>query len=189
MGMGKVPSREEALALVEQHLTNRNLVKHSLAVEAIMRGLAEHLGEDAELWGRVGLLHDVDYDLTAKDPSQHTLVGSRMLAEAGVREDIVRAVLVHNEAHGVPRETTLDKALYCADALSGLVTAAALIRPEKKLAPVTVDFIMRRFGERSFARGANRDQIRACAEIGLELEEFVGIGLRAMQACADALGL
>lgn len=187
--MGKVPSRAEALALVEQHISNRNLVKHSLAVEAIMRGLAKRLHEDEELWGIIGLLHDIDYDLTAKDPSQHTLVGSRMLADLGMREDIVRAVLVHNEAHGVPRETLLDKALYCADALSGLVTAAALIRPEKKLAPVTVDFIMRRFGEKAFARGANREQIKSCTEVGLELEEFVGIGLASMQETAADLGL
>jgi putative nucleotidyltransferase with HDIG domain len=164
-------------------------VKHCLAVEAIMRGLAVRLDENVAFWSLVGLLHDVDYDLTAKDPSQHTLVGSRMLAEIGLREDLVRAVLVHNEAHGIPRETTLDKALYCADALSGLVTAAALIRPEKKLAPVTVDFIMRRFGEKSFARGANRDQIKSCSEIGLQLDEFVGIGLGSMQAIAEDLGL
>lgn len=189
MAEGKVPSREEALALVEQHLTNRNLIKHSIAVEAIMRGLADRLNDDVELWGTVGLLHDLDYDLTAKDPSQHTLVGSRMLAEMGMRDDIVRAVLVHNEAHGEPRQTTMDRALYCADALSGLVTAAALIRPEKSLAPVTVEFIMRRFGEKSFARGANRDQIRTCSELGLELEEFVAVGLKAMQARADELGL
>jgi len=187
--MGRVLSREEALALVEKHIANRNLIKHCFAVEAIMRGLAVHLNEDVEIWGLVGLLHDVDYDLTAKDPAQHSLVGSRMLAELGVREDIVRAVLAHNEVHGTPRETALDKALYCADALSGLVTAAGLIRPEKKLAPVTVDFIMRRFGEKSFARGANREQIRASSELGLGLEEFVGVGLTAMQEIAPELGL
>jgi uncharacterized protein len=186
---GRDMTRDEALALVESNISNRNLVKHCLAVEAIMRGLAIRLGADVEFWGLVGLLHDVDYDLTAKDPSQHTLVGSRMLAEMGLREELVQAVLVHNEAHGIPRSTMLDKALYCADALSGLVTAAALIRPEKKLAPVTVDFIMRRFGEKSFARGANREQIKSCSEIGLGLEEFVGIGLEAMQAQAEALGL
>lgn len=186
---GKDMSRDEALALVEANISNRNLVKHCLAVEAIMRGLATRLKEDVSFWGLVGLLHDVDYDLTAKDPSQHTLVGSRMLAELGLRQDLVRAVLVHNEAHGVPRESTLDKALYCADALSGLVTAAALIRPDKNLAPVTVDFIVRRFGEKAFARGANREQIKSCSEIGLPLEEFVDIGLRSMQAIAGDLGL
>ncbi|MDA8217708.1 MAG: HDIG domain-containing protein [Dehalococcoidales bacterium] len=186
---GTLLSRPEALALIEAKISNRNLVKHCLAVEAIMRGLAERLDEDAELWALVGLLHDVDYDLTAKDPAQHTLVGSRMLAEMGIREDVVRAVLVHNEIHGEPRVSAMDKALYCADALSGLVTAAALIRPEKKLAPVTVDFIMRRFGEKAFARGANRDQIRACSEIGLELEDFIAIGLTSMQGAAGDLGL
>jgi uncharacterized protein len=186
---GKDMSRADALALVEANIANRNLVKHCLAVEAIMRGLASRLGEDVAFWGLVGLLHDVDYDLTAKDPTQHTLVGSRMLAELGLRADLVRAVLVHNEVHGVPRESTLDRALFCADALSGLVTAAALIRPDKKLAPVTVDFIMRRFGEKAFARGANREQIKSCSEIGLQLEEFVDIGLKAMQVVAGDLGL
>ena len=182
-------TREEASALVLEHITNPNLRKHSYAVEAIMRGLAERLDADVEFWGLVGLLHDVDYDPTAKDPSQHTLVGSRMLAEMGLRSDLVRAVLVHTEAHGEPRTSLLDKALYCADALSGLVTAAALIRPEKRLAPVSVEFIMRRFGEKAFARGANREQIRSCADIGLELEEFVGIGLRSMQSVSGSLGL
>jgi uncharacterized protein len=182
-------SRDEALALANEHVKNPNLIKHMLAVEAIMRALAPRFHEDEDLWALVGLLHDVDYDVTAKDPSQHSLVGSRMLAEMGMREDSVQAVLAHNEVHGAPRVSVLDKALHCSDALSGLVTAAALIRPEKKLAPVTVDFIMRRFGEKSFARGANREQIRTCAEIGLELEEFVDIGLVAMQAISEDLGL
>lgn len=186
---GRDISREEALALVKQHVRNQNLIKHMLAVEAIMRALAARFDEDVELWGVVGLLHDVDYDLTEKDPKQHTLVGSRMLADMGVREDIVRAVLVHNEAHGEPRTTLMDKALNCTDAVSGLVTAAALIRPEKKLSAVTVPFIMRRFGEKAFARGANRDQIRECEGIGLGLEEFIEISLRAMQGIADDLGL
>ncbi|MHB1131132.1 MAG: HD domain-containing protein [Chloroflexota bacterium] len=182
-------SRDEALALVEESISNVNLRKHCYAVEAIMRGLAVRLAQDPDVWGLVGLLHDVDYDLTAKDPAQHTLVGSRMLAALGLRQDLVHSVLVHNEIHGEPRLSLLDKALYSADALSGLITAAALIRSEKTLAPVTVEFIMRRFGEKGFARGANREQIKACAELGLSLEEFIGLGLKSMQTVAPALGL
>ncbi len=189
MALSPVPTREEALSLIHDNISNANLIKHSLAVEAIMRGVAERLGEDVALYSVVGLLHDVDYDQTAKNPEQHTMVGSRMLADMGVRDDIVRAVLVHNEIHGEPRLTTMDKVLYSADALSGLITAAALIRKDKRLESVDTEFILRRFGEKAFARGANRDQIKACTEFGLTMEEFIGIGLASMKKIAPELGL
>lgn len=181
--------RAEALALVEANVKNRNLVKHMLAAEAIMRRLAEHLGEDPDRWGLAGLLHDVDYDVTAEDPLRHTQVGAEMLTAAGVDEDVVYCVKVHNHAHGLPRLSRMDKALYAIDPLTGLITAAALIRKEKSLDGVTVEFIMRRFGEKAFARGANREQIKLCSELDLPLEEFVGLGLEAMQGIAADLGL
>lgn len=181
--------REEALKLVQDNVSNQNLINHMLATEAIMRAVAARFGEDEATWALAGLLHDVDYDTTKDDPARHSLLGSQMLAELGVDPRIVYAVKAHNEAHGDPRLSLLDKALYAVDPLTGLITAAALIRPEKKLAAVTTKSIMKRFGEKSFARGANREQIMTCADLGLELQEFVSIGLSAMQSVAEDIGL
>lgn len=181
--------REAALRLVTENVSNQNLIKHMLAAEAIMRALAAHFGEDQDTWGLAGLLHDLDYDTTKDDMNTHSLVSSQMLTELGVGPEIAYAVKVHNEAHGDPRVSRLDKALYAVDPLTGLITAAALIRPEKKLSAVTAESVLKRFGEKSFARGANREQIKTCSEIDLTLDQFVAIGLAAMQSIADELGL
>ncbi|NLB88610.1 MAG: HDIG domain-containing protein, partial [Syntrophomonadaceae bacterium] len=125
--------RGQALALLKENLKNENLINHSLAVEAIMRGLAERLGEDVEKFGLAGLLHDIDYDVTFDDPSRHSLLGAEILEKHGFPEDIVYAVKVHNEMHGFERLSLMDKALYAADPTSGFITAAALVRPDKKL--------------------------------------------------------
>jgi len=182
-------TRQEALAYLEKHLQNDNLIKHSLAVESIMRGLARHLGEDEEKWGITGLLHDIDYETTATDPERHSQVGAQMLTTAGLDEDMVYAVKVHNEAHGLPRNSLLDKALFAADPTSGFITAAALVRPEKQLAFVEVKSLKKRFKEKAFAKGANRDNMAACTELGLELEDFLALSLAAMQQDAAELGL
>lgn len=181
--------RTAALSLLKKNLTNKNLFNHSLAVEAVMRRLAKHFGQDEEKWGLAGLLHDIDYDRTKDDPSRHSLEGAEMLAELGLPEDVVYAVKVHNHYHGLPRLSLMDKALYATDPLTGLIVAGALIRPEKKLAAVDVPFLMHRFHEKSFARGANRETIKACSELGLSLEEFMGLGLEAMQGIAKELNL
>ena len=181
--------RTEALELLKTQLTTINLFKHSLAVEAIMGALARRFGEDEDLWRLAGLLHDIDYEFTKDDPHAHSLKGSEMLAEAGLDPRIVYAVKVHNEIHGDPRLSLMDKALFCTDPVTGLITAAALIRPDKKLAAVTPAFILNRFAEKGFARGANRETIRACADIGMSLEDFVTVGLEAMQGISADLGL
>lgn len=181
--------REEALKLVQKEVKNRNLIKHMLAVEAIMRALAARLGEDVEQWGLAGLLHDIDYDKTADKPELHSLVGADMLAAAKVDPRIVYAVRVHNEVHGLPRISFLDRALYAADPLSGLIVAAALIHPDRKLASIDVPFILNRFAEKSFARGANREQIETCNDFGLSLESFIDLSLQAMRGISGQLGL
>lgn len=181
--------RERAYIELTARLTNKNLIKHSLAVEAIMRKLAEHFREDPETWGLAGLLHDIDYDRTADEPMRHGLLGAEILENLEVDPEIVYAVKAHNEVLGIERKRRIDKALYSADPVSGLITAGALILPSKKLAEVTVDFIVKRMGEKSFARGANRDQIRKCEELGLSLEQFLEISLAAMQEIAEQLGL
>lgn len=181
--------REEALNSVRANVENENLVKHMLATEAIMRSLARRLGEEEGEWGLTGLLHDIDVELTEGDMGSHSKLGADLVREMGVSEAMANAVLRHNETHGIPRETLLDKALFCADPLTGLIMAAALVRPDKKLAGVEAKSVRKRFKEKSFAAGASREQISSCLGIELELDEFIELGLEAMKGIAKELGL
>jgi putative nucleotidyltransferase with HDIG domain len=181
--------REEALRLIKQEVKTKNLIKHMLAVEAVMRRLAEELGQDEELWALTGLLHDLDYDRTMDQPEQHGLLSAQILEEKGLPPELIQAVKAHNEVLGVERQTLLDKALYAADPVTGLLVAAALIHPQKKLAAIDLDFVMNRFKEKSFARGADRGQIESCSELNLSLERFMTLSLEAMQSIAADLGL
>ena len=183
-------NREEALESVRANVENENLVRHMLATEAIMRALARRLGGDEAEWGLTGLLHDIDVELTGGDMTSHSKLGADLVKEMGGSEAMAKAILSHNEAHGVPLETKLDKALFCADPLTGLITAAALVRPDKKLASVEAKSVKKRFKEKSFAAGANREQIALCtADLSLTLEDFIALGLEAMQGVAGELGL
>ena len=181
--------RKEVIDSINENVENKNLVKHMLATEAILRALARRLGEDEEEWGLTGLLHDIDVELTGGDMSSHSKLGADLAKELGASEAMVHAILCHNEAHGVPRETKLDKALFCVDPLTGLITAAALVRPDKKLAGLEAKSVIKRLKEKSFAAGANREQISLCSEIGLELGKFIELGLTAMQEISSDLGL
>lgn len=181
--------RAELVKEVESRIKTKNLFKHILAVEAVMRGLARHFGEDEDRWGAAGLLHDIDYEETKTDPATHSLLSGKMAQEMGFDQEIVDAVKAHNEYHGLPRTTGMAKALYSGDPLTGLIVAAALVSPEKKLGAIDTAFVVHRMGEKSFAKGANRDIIRACSELGLSVEEFVAIGLSAMQRIHEELGL
>jgi putative nucleotidyltransferase with HDIG domain len=180
-------NRAEALTLVQSMVSNRNLLKHMLATEACLRSLARKLGEDEEKWGLAGLVHDVDYDQTKDDTSRHGFVGADILAQKGVEPDIIQAVKAHVCA--VPIQSKLDRALYASDPITGLIVAAALMHPTRKLASVDTDFVMRRYKEKKFAAGANREQIATCSELGLSLEDFTTICIAAMQSIAADLGL
>ena len=182
-------TRKEALDSVKANVENENLVKHMLATEAIMRVLARRFGEDEEEWGLTGLLHDIDMELTEGDMSIHSKLGADLARELGANEAMTHAILCHNEAHGVPLETNLDKALFCVDSLTGLITAAALVRPDKKLAGLEANSVKKRFKEKSFAAGVDREQISQCSQIGLEFDEFIELGLEAMKGIAADLGL
>ena len=182
-------NREEALESVRTNVENENLVRHMLATEAIMRALARRLGEDEKEWGLTGLLHDIDVELTGGDMTSHSKLGADLVRDMGGSPAMARAILSHNEAHGVPLETKLDKALFCADPLTGLITAAALVRPDKKLASVEAKSVKKRFKEKSFAAGASREQISQCSNLEIELDEFIELGLKAMQGIAKELGL
>ena len=172
-----------------KYIDNKNLLKHMIATEAVMIRLAKYFDQDPDVWGLAGLLHDIDYEETKDKPEIHGIRGAEILAGLGLAEEIGYAVKVHNDRIGLPRVSLLDKALYAIDPLTGLIVAGALIRPEKKLAVVDVPFLRKRFDEKSFARGANRQQIQACSELGLNLEEFLGLGLEAMQGIAGELEL
>lgn len=183
-------TRDEAYTLMAQMLQSPNLRKHALAVEAIMRALARRFAEDEEEYAVVGLLHDADYELVAKDPKRHTLVTEEKLRPLGVSERIISAIKAHHDGIKEGRDNTLEKSIYAADELSGLITAVALVRPDKKLASVTVDSVIKKFPEKSFAKGAKREQILACEEeLDIPLRDFIQIGLSAMQEISDDLGL
>ena len=180
--------REKILDSVYTNVQDRNMIKHMLATEAIMRSLARKLGEDEEEWGLTGLVHDIDVELVKDDMSSHSRLGADIAEELGASEAMTHAVLCHNEAHDVPRETRLDKALFCADPLSGLITAAALVRPDK-LTGLTATSVMKRFREKGFAAGVSREQVAQCRGIGIELEEFISLGIEAMKGIASELDL
>jgi predicted hydrolase (HD superfamily) len=156
------------------------------AVEAVMRALAGCLGAEADLWGVTGLLHDLDYAETAEDPQRHARLTCQMLA-GRLPDEALHAILAH--CGHVPAETPMDWALYCADPTTGLIVAAALMHPSKKLGGLDAQFLLRRFNEKRFAAGADREQIKRCGELGLELEDFLGLSLAAMQGVAAELGL
>ncbi len=182
-------TRDELLLEVEKRVPTKNLFKHILAVEAVMRRIAEELGQDVDRWGAAGLLHDIDYEETKSDPERHSLLSGQIAREFGYDEEIARAVEAHNHVHGIPRETLMDKVLYAADPLTGLIVAGALVSPSKKLSGIDADFIVHRMGEKSFARGANRETIRACSDFGMDLHRFIELGLEAMQGISGELGL
>ncbi len=180
-------TREEALKLIKSKVKNKNLVKHMIATEVCMSALANHFQEDEPLWSLTGLLHDLDYDQTAKDPDKHGMVTADMLEEMDVDDRMVYAVRAH--AGHVEAESMMDKALFAVDPLTGLIVAATLMHPTKKLENVDTGFVLNRFKEKRFAAGADRDSIKTCESLGLSLEEFISISLEAMTGAADELGL
>lgn len=193
-------TREEALKLVQEKIQNQNLIKHCLAVEACMKGFAGYfmknlptaLGTnpvDLDQWGLAGLLHDIDYETTKDKPQEHSIIGAKMLEDAGLDKEICEAVKTHNEIHGIKPESLMAKILLPVDPLTGLIIASVLVLPSKKIAEVTTENVLNRFKEKGFAKGANREIIAKCIDAGLELEEFVKIGLEAMQKISNQLGL
>ncbi len=175
--------------MVKEHLKDDKLVKHVLAVEAIMRNLAKHLGEDEELWGIVGLIHDLDYQETMNSPEVHATKTVEYL-QGLVPQEVINAVKAHNyEYTRVRPQTRLEKGLICSDAVSGLVIAAALVMPTKKLEQVRVETLKKKFKDKTFASATGRDRIRVCEEIGVPIAEFFRISLEALQKISSSLGL
>lgn len=182
-------NRSIAMEELKIRIENENLMKHSLAVEAIMRKMAYYFHEDIELWGMAGLVHDIDIERVQNDMSLHGLMGGDILEDLNFDETVVYAVRAHNPHNGLDRRRKIDKALYCADPMSRLIAACALILPEKKLGKIDKDIVLKRFYEKGFAQIANRDQIATCSELELSLEDFIELSLEAMKESSDELGL
>jgi putative nucleotidyltransferase with HDIG domain len=182
--------RDQAMELLHKHLAQPNMIKHCLASEAVMRALAKHLNEDEELWGLAGLLHDLDAEATADDMAIHTHQTVEILTEIGVDPQIIDAIHMHNEeAHDKKRSSRLHHALAAGETITGLITATALVYPDKKLASVKPKSVRKRIKERQFAAGANRDIIKECELIDIPLPDFCDLCLEAMQGIAADLGL
>jgi putative nucleotidyltransferase with HDIG domain len=182
-------TRGQALDLLHEHTEGPGLRKHALSVEAAMRAYARKQGEDEELWGVTGLLHDFDYE---KHPSkeEHPFVGCAILRERGCPPEMIEAILGHAAYSGTPRVTPMARALFAVDELCGLITATALVQPGKTLAEVTADSVLRKMKKKEFARSVNREEIaQGAEELGVPLEEHVAFTLAALQAQAGALGL
>lgn len=181
--------REEALDLVHKNIKRKNLVKHVLAVEAIMRMLAERMGKDVKRWGLLGLLHDLDFDETYNRPELHATKTVEMLKDK-VDYEMIRAIKAHNyEYTGVEPKTEMEKALIAADAISGLIVACALVMPSKTLAEVRPQTVIRRLKQKDFARNCNRNHMLLCRELGLSWEEFAELSLQALQSIHKELEL
>lgn len=183
-------TRDQALAIVREFVKNENLVRHMLAVEAAMAAYAQKYGEDVEKYRITGLLHDFDWEIHPTAPD-HPIKGEAILRQRGVDEGVIRAILAHGNYTGVPRDNLLAKVLYACDEITGLVTTTALVRPSKSIADVEVKSIKKKWKDKAFAAGVNRDEVEEGArELGVDLwEEHIPTVLKAMQAIAKDLGL
>jgi len=194
MPSADLPSRADALAIVEEFTASESLRKHMLAVEAAMRAYADHFEEDGDRWALAGLLHDFDYERfpnAAHSPTEeHPAHGVRVLRERGYPDDVLQAILGHATYTGVPRETRMARALFAVDELTGLITATALVRPSRSVLEVDARSVRKKMKDKAFARGVNRDDVvQGAAELGIDLDEHITFVILAMQRNAAVLGL
>jgi len=183
-------TRDEALECLQAHLKNEKLISHCLATEAIMRALAQKFEEDQEIWGLAGLLHDLDYEITAEDPSRHGEETARLLEAQGVLPVITNVIKKHNaEGLGLERSTVFEHALTCAETITGMIVATALVYPDKKISSVKTKSVTKRMKTPHFARAVSRARILECEKIGIPLNDFVVLSLGAMSEIAEEIGL
>ena len=187
--MGETPTREDSWALLTEYTDNPSLIKHALGVEAAMRAYARSFGEDENVWGVIGLIHDFDYQQNPTEET-HVHVGMKILREKGWPEDWVQIVASHADYMGIPRENRAAKTLFAVDELSGFLTACALVRPDKAIAEVKVKSVIKKLKDKAFARGVNRDDVRNGAEeLGVDLGEHIAFVRDAMATISDQLEL
>jgi len=182
--------RKQAEELLHQYISDEKMLYHCYASEAVMRALAGKLGRDPEKWGIAGLLHDIDAEMTDKDPKRHALEAIPILREQGLDEDMLDAIKMHNEeATGQQRTTEFQHALAAGETITGLIYATALVYPDKKIKSVKPKSIRKRMKETAFAASVNRDTIRECEQIGVPLDEFIELSLNAMKEIDQKIGL
>lgn len=181
--------RASAWGLLTEYTESESLRRHALAVEVCLRAYARKLGEDEELWGATGLLHDFDYE-KYPSPQQHPFIGNQILRERGYPEELTHAIMAHADYSDVPRESQLDKTLFACDELSGFITATALVKPSKSIHEVDARSIRKKMKDKAFARGVNRDDItQGAAQLGLDLDEHIAFCIVAMKTIAPQLGI
>ena len=180
-------NREEALKILSEYTRTDPLRKHAYSVEAAMRAYAKKYGENEELWGAIGLIHDFDYEMY---PDQHPGKGSEILAEKGIPEDIRRIILGHADFSGVPRDTLVARVLYAVDELCGFIIAVTLVRPTRSLGEVQVSSVLKKMKDKRFAAKVNREEIiKGAAELGIELDQHIQFVITALVPIAAELGL
>lgn len=189
-------TKDQADKLVQTYVTEPVTQLHLLESEAIMRALARHLEQDEEKWGIIGLLHDIDWDLTKNDHKQHCIKAQEILKQAGATDFLIETVISHGyDNDTIPslkdnkRKTTIQYCLVAAETLTGIIIAAALLQPDKKLSSVQLKSLKKKYKSKSFAAGCDRDRVAECEKAGISIDDFLEIGLRALQGISDKLGL
>jgi putative nucleotidyltransferase with HDIG domain len=174
--------REQALELLHKNISNPRMIQHCLASEAVMQALALRLGQDSLSWGQAGLLHDLDVEFTQSNPLTHGPTAAQWLDDMGIDPEITDAIRMHNErATGLPRTTLLQHALAAGETITGLISATALVYPDKSVQSVKPKSVVKRMKEKAFAASVNRDNIMECTHIGIPLDEFAELAVNAMQ--------
>jgi putative nucleotidyltransferase with HDIG domain len=194
MTPNEIPSRADTLALMHEYTASESLRKHMLAVEGAMRAYAQKFGEDVDLWGITGLIHDFDYERfpnNAHSPTEeHPSEGVRLLRSKGYPEEILQAILGHAQYTNTPRESKMAKTLFAVDELTGLITATTLVRPTKSIHEVDARSVRKKMKDRAFARGVSReDVVNGANELGVDLDEHISFVVSSMQARSADLGL
>ena len=183
-------SRDTAFDLLKKYIKDEKMIIHCLSSEAVIRGVAEHLGKDVDKWSIAGLLHDIDIEITNQNMKLHGLKAVDILRENNVDEDIIDAISMHNEeASGKKRTTEFQHALAASETITGLIYATTLVYPDKKIASIKYKSVTKRMKEKAFAASVNRDIILECEKIGIPLEKFVQISVDAMRSISDQIGL
>ena len=183
-------TNKEALTLVKKNVKQRNSIYHMIAVQAIMKSVAKHLGENEKLWELTGLLHDIDYEKTKGNPNKHSLLSEKILDNFNMPKEVIRAIKAHNFEYSLVKpRSIMEKALIACDAVSGLLIACALVMPSKKLVKVKVDTIAKKFKDKSFARGVERERILFCEEIGIPRNVFFKLSLDGLKMVSSKIGL
>jgi predicted hydrolase (HD superfamily) len=182
-------TREEAVVLLKENVTSENMLKHCFASEAVLRGIARRLGENEDEYGIAGLLHDIDVEITNADPFTHGPYAEKLL-KGKITDEMLDAIVMHNEvATGKERSTQFQHALAAGETITGLITATALVYPDKKVTSVKTSSVTKRMKQKAFAASVKRENIMECEKIGIPLEEFAEISIRCMSEINEILGL